>query len=160
MSPCELFQMYDALVGAAAERQVRIAKLCLERTVHKSIDIWKNLAEARVGLNLLLGKSGVAPDGLAGLLLDAACKLCESLNLIQRVTSRKSDISKLVLLNDVKKLLHCHLISALEIPRLRIMATRTRMSTARTIYRRAQPWPIRHGLICYIQYSDFHVLFN
>ena len=75
-------QMYDPLVGAAAEVEFRVVEFCHERTVYESIYIWKDLAHAWVCQDLLICESGVAPDVLSCLLLDAASQFGERLDLI------------------------------------------------------------------------------
>ena len=61
--------MDDPLIGAAAERKIRIAKLSHKRAVHNRIKIRKNHAEALISKDFLISKTGIAPDGLAGFFL-------------------------------------------------------------------------------------------
>ena len=76
-----------ALVGAAAEWKVRIAEILYEGSVHKDVQIWKDLAEALVFKYVLMLEAGVAPDGLAGFLFDTAGKLGEGFYLVERIAS-------------------------------------------------------------------------
>lgn len=152
--------MDDPLVGAASERKVGIAQGFHERAIHKGIYIWKNLAETLVRKDFLICESCVAPYVLSGLLLDPAGQFGEGLHLIERISSREGDISELVRLDYIQKLLDGHIISAPEVPRLRIMTAGTCMGTARTIYRGAQTGAVCHRLICNIQNSYLHNAFQ
>jgi hypothetical protein len=109
-------EMYDALVRTAAERQIRISEPSHKRAINQCVDIWENLFKMRIRQNLFMGETSVAPDILSRLFLDTSCKFGKTINLIERVTSRESYVSKLILLDDVKKFLNSHLISPFEIP--------------------------------------------
>ena len=108
--------MDDALVGAATERKIGVTELCNERTVHQGVYVRKNLAQTHIGLDLLLHESCVAPYVLAGLLLYAAGKFREGLDLIERVASREGHVRKLIGLDDIQNVLDIHLASPLEVP--------------------------------------------
>ena len=80
-------QMYDPLVGTATEMEFRITERFDERTVDQCIDIWQDLLHALVLKDLLIGESCIAPDILAGFLLDTTGQLGKCLNLIQGISA-------------------------------------------------------------------------
>lgn len=145
-----------ALVGAASEEKLGIAEGLDEGAFDKGVDIWQNAAQAVVGEDFLVGEAGVAPDVLAGFLLDAACQFGEGFDLIERIAAGKRHIGEFVFLHDVQKLLNGHFSSAHEIPGLRIMAAGTMMGATGTIDRSAETGTVGHGLVSYVQNTDNH----
>ena len=82
--------MYNPLVGAASEVEVRITKISDEWTVYQGVDVWENLALTRICEDFFICKAGIAPDVLSGFLFDAAGKFSKCLDLIERVASENS----------------------------------------------------------------------
>jgi hypothetical protein len=123
-----------ALIRAAAEMEFRVAKFLNERTVDQCIDIREKLAQALVRNNLFICKSCIAPDVLAGLLLDAACEFSKRFNLVERIASRECDIGKLICLHNLQKFIDGNFPAAIEIPRLRVVTAMAMVTTSRTIY--------------------------
>ena len=74
--------MDDPLIGTAAEGQIGIAKLSLERSIHYRVKIWKNLTQTLVCQYFFICKTSIAPYGFSCFLFDAAGKFSERLNLI------------------------------------------------------------------------------
>ena len=109
-------QVDDPLVGTASEVKFRIAELGYEGTVYEGVNVWKNLLHSLVCKNLLICESGIAPDVLAGLLLDAASEFGEGLNLIERVTTGECDVGKLIGLDHLQQFLYGHFPATAEIP--------------------------------------------
>ena len=109
-------KMDDALVRAAAEMKLRIAERLDERSVNQCIYVLKNLAQTSVSENFLVCKPGIAPYVLAGLLLYAAGKFREGLDLIEGVSPGECNIRELVCLDDIQNILDIHLASPLEVP--------------------------------------------
>ena len=79
--------MDDPLVGTATEMKVGIPQFSFERPVHKSVNIWKYLAETLICKDFLISEAGIAPDVLAGLFLYTPGQFGEGFHLIERVTS-------------------------------------------------------------------------
>ena len=109
-------QMDDPLVGTAAEVEFRVAEFGNERTVDEGVDVWEDLSHALVCEDFLVCESGVAPDVLAGLFLDAAGKFGEGLDLVERVAAGERDVGELIGLDHLQKFLDCHFPATHEIP--------------------------------------------
>jgi len=109
-------QMNDTLVGAAPEWEVGVAEFHDERPLHKGIDIRKYLRKTLVGKDFLICKARITPYILARLFLYAAGKFCKGLDLIERIAAGEGHIGKLVILDDVEKLLDGHFLSAAKVP--------------------------------------------
>jgi hypothetical protein len=62
----------DPLVRTATEREISIAQLLDVRAFNQGIKIRKNHTQTFIRKDFLVGESGVTPDGLACLFLDAA----------------------------------------------------------------------------------------
>ena len=133
-----------------------VAEFCHERTIDEGIYIRKDLAHTRVRLDLLVCESGIAPDVLACLLLDAACEFGKGFDLIERVTAGEGHVRELVGLDDLEKFINGHFPTALEIPGLRVMTAGTMVGTSRTINGCAEARPIGHRLFQYVQYPYLH----
>ena len=148
--------MDDALVGAAAEVELGIAKGFDERAVDQCVYIWKDPAHSLVGEDFFVCKAGIAPYVLACLLLYASGELRKGLDLIERITPGKGDIRELVGLDNLEQFIDADFPAAGEVPRLRIVAARAMMGTARTLDRRAESGAVGHGFFQYIQYPYLH----
>ena len=109
-------QMDDPLVGTATEVEFRVAEFCHEWTIDKRIDERKDLSHALVCKDLLVCESGVAPDVLAGIFLDAAGKFGEGLDLVERVAAGKCDVGEFIRLYHLQQFLDGHFPAAHEIP--------------------------------------------
>ena len=94
----------------------RITKLCNERAVNQSIYVRKQLAEAFVSEYIFVCESGITPDILAGLLLDAAGQFSECLNLIEGISSRESNICEFISLDDLQDLVYRDFPASMKIP--------------------------------------------
>lgn len=147
----------DALVGAASEEESGVAEGLDEGAFDEGVDIWQNAAQTVIGEDFLVGEAGVAPDVLAGFLLDAARQFGEGFNLIEGIAAGKRHIREFVILHDVQKLLNGHFASAHEIPGLRIMASGTMMGTTGTIDRCTETGAVCHGLVSYVKNTNIHI---
>ena len=136
--------------------EFRVAKFGHERSVDECVDVWKDLAHALVREDFFVCESGVAPYVLAGLLLDAAGKLCKGLDLVERVAAGECDVGKFIGLDDLQKLIYGHFPAPMKIPGLRVMTARTMMRASRTVYRCTESRPIGHRLLQYVQNPYFH----
>ena len=149
-------QIDDALVGAAAEEEFRVTLLQDEGPVHEDVQPGKHLREVRIGLDLLQGESGPAPDGLAGFLLDAPGQFRERIGLVERIAAGETHIGHRVRLDDVQDLIDLHPVPRIEVPRLRIMAPFARMLAPSTIDGRPETRAVRHCLFEYPENPDAH----
>ena len=80
----------DALVAAAAELQIGGIERLVEASVHQDIYVLEDGAALRVGLELLDGVAGVAPDVLTCGLADGTHEGEEFLGIVERVAARES----------------------------------------------------------------------
>ena len=78
-------------------------------------------------------KACIAPDILVRLVVYSLCQLSKAGSLIHRVAARERDVGKRVGHDDTHQLGRRHLMPAIEVPRLRIMASRALVTTASTI---------------------------
>ena len=101
-----LCKVDDALVGAAAEVELGIAKGFDERAVDQCIYIWKDPAHTLIGKDFFVCKAGIAPDIFRGLLLYATGKFSKRLDLIQGIATRKGDIGEFICLDNLKKVIY------------------------------------------------------
>ena len=149
--------MDDALIGAAAEMELRITKSLNERTVNQSIYIRKKLAQTLVCRDLLILEAGVTPYVLSGLFLDTASEFCKGLNLIEWISPGECDIGKFIRLYHLQKFVYGNFPTALKVPRLRIVAAWAMMAASRAIYRCAESRAVCHCLFKYVKYSYCHL---
>ena len=106
----------------------------------------EDLGEMGIRQDLLIGEAGPAPDGLAGLFLDAAGQFREGIDLIQRVSAGETHVGHAVGLDDVQDLLHIHPLTGVEVPGLRIMTSLASVLAPRTINRRPEARAVGHCL--------------
>ena len=137
----------DALVGAAAEQQVRVPLLQDEGAVHQDVQVGEHLREVGIGLNLFQREAGPAPDGFGGLLLDAPGQFREGLHLVERISAGKGDVREVIGLYNFQQLFYVHLFAALEIPALGVVAALAGVLASRTINGSPQSRPVGHRLV-------------
>ena len=147
--------MDDSLVGRTPEEKAGVPLLENEGSVHKGIDILEHSGHFGIGLDLLYGETCPAPDVLVRLGLYAPCQLGKGSCLIERVAAAERDIGDAVRLYDFHQLVYAHPMAVVYIPGLGIMASRTVVTAAGTIYGSAQTGPVGHGLLHYVQNGYF-----
>jgi hypothetical protein len=108
--------MDDTLVGAATEMKIGIPQFSFERAVHKSINIWKYLAQTLISKDFLVSEAGIAPYILAGLFLYATGQFREGFHLIERVATGEGDIGEFIGLDHFQEFIHADQPAAVEIP--------------------------------------------
>ena len=148
----------ETLVGAAPEQEVFIALCHYEGAVHQHIQLFQEGTVSGLLQKMLIEETGVAPYCLGGLGLDAPCQLGKSLGLEEGVASGKGYIGKRIGREFLHQLVRFHLITAREVPRLRIVTTRTVVAAARTIYAGAESRPVHCGVMQDVQYPNCHEL--
>ena len=137
----------DALVGAAAEEQIRVPLLEDEGPVDEYVEPGEQLRELRIGLDLLDGKSGPAPDGFRRFRFDAPGEFGEGFRLVERVAAGETDVGEFVGLDDAEQLFHLHPFPGVEVPGLGIVAALAGMAAAGTVNGRTETGSVGHCLL-------------
>ena len=86
--------------------------------------------------------------------MDGSCQLGKGIALVHGIATREGDVGIGIGLDDAHQLLRAHLASALKVPRLGIMATRTLMTAPRTIDGGPEPRTIHHRIFNNIENSN------
>ena len=127
-----------------------------ERAVDEDVQPGEHLRHLGIGLDFLQGEPGPAPDGLGGLLLDAAGEFREGLHLVERVAAGETHVGHRIGLDEIQDVIDLHPLPRVEVPRLRVVAALARMPAPSTIDGRPETRAVRHCLFENSQYPDSH----
>ena len=113
------------MVPAATEVEVFVAQLLPEFTVHQHVDVLQQLCLTGIAQQRLEGVSGVAPDVFPASLLDGVRQFGEAFRLEHRVAPAERHVCECIGKHLLQNFIGAHPASAVNVPRLRIVAART-----------------------------------
>ena len=130
-----------------------------ERAINEDIDELQELSLFWILQQNLEGEAGKAPDGLLRLRLNGLRQLTEALSLKHRIAAREGYVSKWITLYLGHDLRRRHLTPLLDVPRLRVMTTRTGVRTPRTIDGGPESRTVHHCVVYDVQ-NRYHQSFG
>lgn len=115
--PCKesFLHIDEALVAAASEEQIRVAKLLYEGTVYEYVEQLQQFALCPCD-QTFEREARVAPDVLVRLLMDGTSQFCKAIALIHRVATCESDVGKGIGHDNLHQFICRHPPPTIEIP--------------------------------------------
>ena len=150
----------DALVAAASEEQLFVAKFLNEGAVNKDIDILQQALCRIIVQEVFVAKACVAPDSLLGLLFDAFGQFCEAFCLEERVATTKGDVGKGVGHDLLKQVVRRSVLTCAKCPRLRVVAAWAFVFASCTVDARAEARAVYSGVVQYSEYVNHLLIVN
>ena len=128
-------------------------QLLYEWAVDEHVELFQQLTLFFVD-EAFIDETCIAPDVLVAVGVDGPGKFGETLCLLHRVASGEGDIGEGVGHDDTHQLCCRHLVPAVEVPRLGIMAARTLMPTPSAIDGGPEPRTVHHRILYDVKYSN------